>query len=197
MRFIIAFCATVAGLSYCIPTTFAMATECTCRDAIPADSTGTGTCTKTQNGSQSCKFDWNAGNQQQNTAILNQLDRQGIRLFDPGGPGATAIDRSASTLFRPENPQSTVQAMGVMMAAALARHASDRLPLYRAFVERYSDARFHNLFSPDGGVSSDRLSAGGRNYEVFIAFGCVQFRDNSFLLLVKTQFARERSCDAR
>jgi hypothetical protein len=191
--------AIVQCLSLTLATTFAIATECSCREPIPADSIGSGTCTKTQNGNQSCKLDWNAGgSRDQKIALLNGLERQGIRLSDPGGSGETVLDRSASSLFRPDNdPANTVQAMGVMLASALFRHASDRLLLYRAFLDRYSDARSFSLFSPgQTRAESDTLSAGGRNYSVSIAFGCLQFRDGPFLLVVKTQFARQRgNCD--
>lgn len=177
------------------------ATDCSCRDAIPANSSASGTCTKTQNDSQSCKMDWNAGgggNRDQNARLLNELQRQGVILPDVGGPGDDPFDRAAFALLSPAR-QDTVPAMATLIAGALGRNAPDRLPLYRAFLSQYSDAR-RSLFGPEseGRVSTDHLSVEGRNYNVTITFGCVQFRDGQFLLMLKTQFARtRRDCDER
>lgn len=175
------------------------ATDCSCRDAIPADSSGNGTCTKTQNGSQSCKLDWNSGgNRDQNARVLNDLQRQGLSLPDFGGPGDDGFERAASALFTPQQPSTTVNAMGTLIAGALGRNAPDRLGLYRAFLSKYSDEKYTSLFTPDtrGEVSREQLSADGRNYNVAITAGCVQFRDDQFLLVLKTRFAKvRRDCD--
>lgn len=175
------------------------ATECSCRDPIPADSSGNGTCTKTQNGSQSCKLDWNSGgSREQNSRVLNELQRQGASLPDVGGPGDDSFERAASALFTPQQPSATLQAMATLIAGALGRNAPDRLGLYRAFLSKFSDGRYSPLFLPDGGgsVSREQLVADGRNYNVAITSGCVQFRDDQFLLVLKTRFARvRRDCD--
>jgi hypothetical protein len=175
------------------------ATECSCRDAIPADSSANGTCTKTQNGSQSCKMDWNAGGggKEQNARLLNELQRQGASLPDVGGPGDDPFDRAAFALLDPKRAD-TVEAMATLIAGALQRNAPDRLPLYRAFLSKYSDTSNRFRLGPEsaGKVSTDQLSVEGRNYNVTATFGCVQFRDSQFLLMLKTQFARtRRSCD--
>jgi hypothetical protein len=88
--------------------------------------------------------------------------------------------------------------MATLIAGALGRNAPDRLGLYRAFLSKYSDVRYSQLFTPDSGgnVSRDQLFVDGRNYNVTVTSGCVQFRDGQFLLVLKTRFARvRRDCD--
>ena len=125
---------------------------------------------------------------------MNDLQRQGLSLPDFGGPGDDGFERAASALFTPQQPSTTVNAMGTLIAGALGRNAPDRLGLYRAFLSKYSDERYTSLFMPDtrGEVSREQLSADGRNYSVAITAGCVQFRDDQFLLVLKTRFAKVR-----
>ncbi|OAF00683.1 hypothetical protein AYJ54_31045 [Bradyrhizobium centrolobii] len=146
-------------------------------------------------------MDWNAGaagNRDQHVRLLNELQRQGSSVPDVGGRGDDPFDRAAIALLDPSRLDSVVPAMATLLAGALGRNAPDRLPLYRAFLERYSDSRFRSLFGPESAekIQRDQLSAGGRNYSVAITFGCVQFRDEQFLLMLKTQYARaRRDCD--
>jgi hypothetical protein len=176
-----------------------LATDCSCRDPIPADSSGNGTCTKTQNGTQSCKLDWNSGgSREQNARVSSELEKQGVSLPDVGSQGDDRFERAASALFVPQQPGTTVQAMATLIAGALGRNAPDRLGLYRAFLLKYTSTDFSSLFAlgSSGSVSKDQLVVEGRKYNVAIAVGCVQFRDDQFLLVLKTRFAKARGdCD--
>jgi hypothetical protein len=171
----------------------AYANPCSCRPEIPADSTGPGTCRKVQDGSQFCKLDWDAGgNSSESGRVMNELRKRGFKSdFD----GDTAIEQAARSLFDPG--KTTASAMSVLMAASLLLYAPERLPLAEAFGARYSDPRFGaSLMEPQSRIERDKLSAGNRNYEIVLAFGCAQARDGAFFLMIKTRFAVQRgNCD--
>ena len=92
--------------------------------------------------------------------------------------------------------------MSVLMAASLVQHAPERLQLAEAFFSKYSG---NPLLSGgpgqfpatrQDGLSRDTLVAGDRLYNIVLSFGCVQARDRSFFLMIKTRFATQKSdCD--
>jgi hypothetical protein len=90
----------------------AHATSCTCRDAIPADSSGSGTCTKTQDGSRSCRFDWNSGNstRSQYDQTVDVLKHQGISVPELDGFG-DAFEKSSRALAAPAQASTALAAV--------------------------------------------------------------------------------------
>jgi hypothetical protein len=153
---------------------------CSCRPDIPADGTGDGTCSVTQDGANWCEIRF-SGTGQGSSKFADDL----ALLHKPGTARQGALRRLGSTHPEDWDRAFVVEFVPAMLEDSLANRAPDRLKDITRIVQIAASDVLPSL--KDRSPHAKEFTFG--QYKTSVSYGCIDFTSGGFAAMVRSEFS--------